>query len=512
MNEQPIRTNESSLNLTEAVDARRIEVNNGIGVVNKSIHGQFMTPAPIARFMASLFRTQEIGKVKLLDAGAGIGSLTAAFIEDSANRTNHTSHISATAYEIDPILVKELKTTLSDCNQICEEAGINFLHEIIQRDFIIDGANQIHDDGVHAQQYTHAILNPPYKKIHSESNHRLQLRSVSIETSNLYTGFLAIAIKLLKNGGELVAITPRSFCNGPYFKTFRRLLLQEMCLVSIHTFESRTDAFRDDKVLQENIILYATKGQPQGSIRLSISQNADLSHMRSRMVNFSQLVNPDDKDSFIHIITNEEDQRLVDRMMNLPCTLDDLGIGASTGPVVDFRLKEYLRNDPEPNTVPLIYPTHCKDNFVKWPLRNSKKPNAIVDCEPVEKWLYPNGHYVVVRRFSSKEERRRVTAAIHDARDIPGEKIGFENHVNVFHSNKQGLTAVLARGLAFYLNSTFYDICFRQFNGHTQVNVRDLYNLRYPDVETLETFGRQITNRTFPTQEQIDELIERELF
>jgi adenine-specific DNA-methyltransferase len=117
-----------------------------------------------------------------------------------------------------------------------------------------------------------------------------------------------------------------------------------------------------------------------------------------------------------------------------------------------------------------------------------------------------------VRRFSSKEERRRIVATVYDPDDVPGKKVGFENHLNVFHCGREGLTPAVARGLAVYLNSTFVDVCFRQFNGHTQVNVKDLYNLRYPTLATLETLGKRVIGRIFPTQEEIDTWIQEEVF
>ena len=135
-----------------------------------------------------------------------------------------------------------------------------------------------------------------------------------------------------------------------------------------------------------------------------------------------------------------------------------------------------------------------------------------MDVDSTQKWLYPNGHYTVVRRFSSKEERRRVVASIHDPSTVPGKKIGFENHLNVYHQDKQGLTQAVARGLAVYLNSTFYDVCFRQFNGHTQVNVKDLLTLRYPDLAVLERLGERIEGFVFPSQKVVDSWIEQELF
>ena len=493
--------------LSQVVDARRIRANRRLDPKNKIAQGQFMTPRPVAQFMSSLFQSWDRDEVRLLDAGAGIGSLTAAFVEEFCNGKHSVRHIAATGYEIDPLLVEELRATFDDCAQICRNQEIAFEPKIIQRDFIEEFANPLFMQVEMSRLFTHAILNPPYKKIHSASSHRLFLRSLGIEASNLYTGFLAIAINLLEPGGELVAITPRSFCNGPYFKPFRRLLLDQMTIRHIHIFESRTHAFKEDEVLQENIILYAVKGRQRESVTISLSEDTDFTHSRSRVVAFSEIVKPDDRDLFIHITANVNEQQLVERMNALPCKLEDLSIDVSTGPVVDFRLKNYLRATPEMSTVPLIYPAHCKDNFVVWPVPNCRKPNAIVDAEPVQKWLYPNGYYILVRRFSSKEERRRIVATIHDPNDVPGQKIGFENHLNIFHQGRHGLTPEVAKGLALYLNSTFCDTCFRQFNGHTQVNVKDLYNLRYPDLATLEMLGKRVNNQVFPTQDEIDELI-----
>jgi adenine-specific DNA-methyltransferase len=141
----------------------------------------------------------------------------------------------------------------------------------------------------------------------------------------------------------------------------------------------------------------------------------------------------------------------------------------------------------------------------------SKKPNALLDADPVQKWLYPNGQYTSVRRWSSKEERRRIVATVYDPSDIPGDTGGFENHLNVFHCGREGLTQAVARGLAVYLNSTFVDVCFRQFNGHTQVNVKDLYTLRYPTRATLEKLGKRVSGRVLPTQEEIDTWIHEEV-
>jgi adenine-specific DNA-methyltransferase len=103
--------------------------------------------------------------------------------------------------------------------------------------------------------------------------------------------------------------------------------------------------------------------------------------------------------------------------------------------------------------------------------------------------LLPSGNYVLVKRFSAKEERRRVVAAVIDQKQIPAPWVGFENHLNVYHRGNAGLPMELAKGLALFLNSTLVDSYFRQFNGHTQVNATDLRMLQYPNQEMLRALG-----------------------
>ncbi|WP_181881230.1 Eco57I restriction-modification methylase domain-containing protein, partial [Escherichia coli] len=104
------------------------------------------------------------------------------------------------------------------------------------------------NSGQKIDTFNKAILNPPYLKISASSEERKHLRSVGVETGNLYSCFVALALMLLDDKGELVAITPRSFCNGPYFNDFRRVLLDGNNLNKLHIFESRTSAFKGDKV------------------------------------------------------------------------------------------------------------------------------------------------------------------------------------------------------------------------------------------------------------------------
>jgi len=86
--------------------------------------------------------------------------------------------------------------------------------------------------------------------------------------------------------------------------------------------------------------------------------------------------------------------------------------------------------------------------------------------------------------------------------DVP--VLGFENHLNLFHENKRGLTEPLARGLAVFLNTTAVAEHFRRFNGHTQVNATDLKLMKYPSRDALIQLGEWAMQQGTLTQDRID--------
>src|SRR5260370_42599326 len=122
------------------------------------------------------------------------------------------------------------------------------------------------------------------------------LQRIGVERSKLYTAFLAIATQLLATSGELVAITQRSFCNGPYFKNFRKSFLETMSLHRLHVYDSRKQAFRDNDVLQENIILHAVKEREKPSTVIISSSSDPQNHfILMHEVEHTQVVHQQDR-------------------------------------------------------------------------------------------------------------------------------------------------------------------------------------------------------------------------
>lgn len=491
--------------LVVRTEARRQRIGTALDAKSRAQHGQYFTPDGAAELIANMPRLPQQGALRILDPGAGVGSLTAALVARIL-RDAPALHVEVVAVELDSVILPHLEETLQDCIDVATAQGTHLQATAINDDLLEIGLGFGRHGGPLADPFDIVITNPPYKKLSASSPERRALAAEGADCSNLYSAFLAVSAMMLRPAGQLVAITPRSFANGPYFGQFRRFLLSQTALDRVHVFESRSTVFRDSAVLQENVIFSATKDGTSDSIILSVS-HGHTDDVTSRAVPYAEVVKPTDRNQFIHIPTNEEDTSVAEFVANLPCTLSDLNVKVSTGKVVDFRATEYLLEQPEGDCHPLIYPGNLRNGHVHWPLP-IRKPQGLVAVPGTKALLLPGEHYVLVKRFSSKEERRRVVAFVYDSDEIQAPFVGFENHLNVYHRGGHGLPRELMRGLCLWLNSSIVDKFFRTFSGHTQVNATDLRSLRYPGLTQLEALGAALGAGDWPDQAKIDSLVD----
>lgn len=478
--------------LLDAVDAARHRHREAVDGAHQAAMGQYLTPRVTALRMAAMFDLPQ-PIIRVLDAGAGAGGLTAALVATLIARPQPPKELDLTAVELDAAMIPALRQTLAACEEVARAHGVTCRSRIIEEDFLrlaSDAlANPLWEPA--AGEYDAAILNPPYKKINTTSAARRHLEQVGLVTTNLYAGFVGLAVAQLAPGGEYVAITPRSWCNGAYFAPFRRWLFARTSLEAVHVYGRRDAAFADDAVLTENVIYRGVRGPQAPMVTITESAGPEAPISGELVVPFERVVRPEDPHGYVHLTTEDAGHDAAEAMRALPCTLATLGIRVSTGRVVDFRANEWLRQEPAEGDAPLIYPGHFGQPHVEWPKLGAKKPNSLAPGAPDELFV-PAGHYTLVKRFSSKEERRRIVATVLDPAHVPGDRIGLENHLNYFHAMGQPLDAELAYGLAVYLNTDTVDVAFRQFSGHTQVNATDLRTLRYPSLATLRGAGAAV--------------------
>lgn len=480
--------------VVQRAEARRVAALAQLDPAEQKRLGQFFTPAPAAALIASLPSVAALPRqIRVLDPGSGSGSLTAALVTRlTRERPDMAVHV--VAVETDSAVIPALAETLEDCAAL---PGVTT--ELVATDFLAASTGMDPDPTVRGP-FDLVIMNPPYGKQASSDHYRRAVARELVDTPNQYTAFWALGVAALREGGQCVAIVPRSWANGTYFAPFRRWLLSHVHLDTLHVFESRSTVFSDTGVLQENVIVSATRGR---EAEAPVTLSASLGHadeVSRQSVSASAVVQPGDPHAFV---------RFTDGAVSVPAaarwTLADLRLTVSTGRVVDFRARQYLSDDAsEQGAVPLIYPGNVRSGGVEWP-RAINKPQAFRATEPAAlKQLVPEGAYVLVKRFSAKEERRRVVASVSQ---IAG-PVAFENHLNYFHEAGQGLPIDLARGLSVWLNSTAVDTLFRTFSGHTQVNAGDLRTLPYPSREDLAVLGRAVPAR-LPDQKDLDAIVSR---
>jgi adenine-specific DNA-methyltransferase len=326
---------------------------------------------------------------------------------------------------------------------------------------------------------------------------------------------MAMTSKLLKENGQLIFITPRSYCSGLYFKAFRKWFFNIMKPVKIHIFESRKKAFNNE-VLQETLILNAIKSTKR-NIAVDISSSFDgdckKDFQELKNVPYQVLLSDCDPEYFLKIPTSEDDLNLIEQMQKWSNTLLSLGFKISTGPVVDFRSKEFLiseKNYDGKETAPLFWMNNIKNFITKWPAPNGNKPASMKISLNSRSRLTENSNYVFVKRLTSKEQHRRIYAAVHHYSSFKTSYIGIENHLNyIWKTNKKRMSLSEAYGLMALFNSSIIDKYFRIVSGSTQVNVTEINNIPMPNLKTLNSIGKIVKNKPPKKFSEIDNIVNK---
>ena len=481
-------------------------------------HGQFLTPPPVAHYMAKKLGQIQNG-ASLLEPAIGSGVLVCAIIERLIHE-KQPLEFSISAYETDKELYDVAREVLGIASLEAEKSGVKMHSQVFQEDFVLaclpDKQPSLFSlTESHHKDFDYIIGNPPYFKLNTEDKRVKAVSGKLNGHTNIYTLFMALSAKLLSPQGKACFIVPRSFCSGVYFSDFRRDLLKDVTPLSVHIFQSRNDVFKSDEVLQENIIFSFEKlSQPQeyrywaGTLNISASANErNLDEIVSRQVSFKHFLGDHNGSLFFRLPTGILDEQILDAVDKWDGSLEKYGFQVSTGRVVPFRAKELLKEQVKPGDgiAPLLWMQHVKPYQVEYPLEKFDKPQAILTNDP--SLLVPRSNYALLRRFSAKEDRRRLISAPFIGEQFNFEQIGFENHLNMIYKKKGMLSTHETIGLSALLNSAIVDRYFRIVNGNTQVNAAEIRALPLPPLEVIIEIGKRVENIDKPTNEQVDSVI-----
>ncbi len=450
--------------------------------------------------MASLFSTVP-NRLKVLDPGAGTGTLSAAICQ-RVQRLRSPRRVEFHLFETDPAVIPFLRKNMEHCRSVLKTAGHSMLYTIHDEDFILTNPRgfrhpTLFDVDTQFDEFDAVIMNPPYFKIQKNSEYARMMERIVHGQPNIYALFMALAAEMLRSSGELVAITPRSFCSGLYFRGFRRWFFSHMSLQHIHLFESRKETFGGANVLQESIITQSVRStKPTATITITTSFGGDLQQKPySRQISTAMVIDNTSGNMVIRIPENPEDARIMELVEAWPKRFAQHGLRVSTGPVVMFRATEFLLDSAKgKNAVPLLSTHNVQPFETVWPIHKNGKPIAFKICTASlnRRLLIPTKNYVLLRRFSAKEERRRLTASCFLKANEPGPYVALENHLNYVYHAERELSENETYGLAALFNSALLDRYFRAISGNTQVNATELRTMNFPELETLAGIGRRI--------------------
>ena len=452
-------------------------------------YGQFFTSKETARFMAGLYAIPEnLSNVCILDAGAGSGILSCALLE-RLERMAYIQTIELTCYENDSNILGLLRENLHTYQANSKK---NIQIHIITDNYITSqylDFNHMLGGNPNPKKYDFVIGNPPYMKIPKDAPEATAMPEICYGAPNLYFIFAAMGLFNLGNEGEMVYIIPRSWTSGAYFKRFRQYFLTEGKLEHIHLFVSRNKVFDKEDVLQETIIIKVKKtNQTPEKVTITSSQsNNDFDNLASLIVPYSLVVSGNDY--YVYLVTDEKEVSVLKKLHRFDKTLPDIGLKMKTGLTVDFRNREILRDNAEEGAIPLFYSQHIKQGEVYFPIQ---KENEYVVTNQ-KGLMQDNRNYLFVKRFTAKEERRRLQCGVYLSKKYPQyKKISTQNKINFVDGLITEMSECLVYGLYVIFNSTLYDEYYRILNGSTQVNSTEINAMPVPDLDSIQEMGRKL--------------------
>lgn len=467
-------------------------------------YGQFFTGKATALFMADMFSIPQQRSISVLDPGAGSGILSAAMI-DRLQDIPKLEEIHLTCCENDPNVLPLLR---SNMEHLRGQSAIPLSVTIIADNYILyqsSDYNQMMDASPNPAKFDLIIGNPPYMKIAKDAPEAVSMPDVCYGAPNLYFLFTAMSLFNLREGGELVYIIPRSWTSGAYFTRFRQKLLHDGIIEQLHLFVSRDKVFEAENVLQETMIIKVRKTsiQPDEVLITTTQNSTDFSEKTEFFAPYTTVISGED--CYVYLVTNADEVETLRRLNGWKDTLPSIGLRMKTGLTVDFRNREALRNAEESDAIPLFYSQHILDGRVVFPVGKEHEYLVTKECGLRQK----NTNYLFVKRFTAKEERRRLQCGVYLSRELPEySEISTQNKIN-FICGLRDLSECMVYGLFVLFNSSLYDGYYRILNGSTQVNSTEINSMPVPPKHTIEEMGKALLDMKDMSEAACDRILGR---
>lgn len=440
-------------------------------------NSQYFTPLNEADKLLEDLKITEKKAIKILDPAVGGGILVIKLI-DKILKVYKPLKIVIDVYDTDSEIIGITRTLLEkNFNKI------NITLTTYNQDFMNSDITE---------KYDYIVQNPPYKKINQKDVPKDFIHFINGQP-NLYHMFIAKALTLLEENGTLCILSPKNYLSGKYTETLRKYIFENFNITKIHTFDDRRNIFSNE-VIQEVCIVHINKSK---------SSNLILSHNGSfrRIITLEEIIVPNDT-KIIFTPSKEEDIQLISQFKKFPFASIGSEIIFKTGIVVQFRVdKKEINLQEKPyyecvNGVPLIVYRHINNTDFEYKVlteKNNNKAITLINTQMTASKLIPNSNYVFIRKSTDKRYNNLFQSVTY-TQNLDCSNIALDNSIAYFTNQNHNLSELTIFGIQCVLHSKQFDSYYRMINGSHTINVYELENIHFPNLETLESIGIKFKN------------------
>lgn len=441
--------------------------------------GRYFTPKATAALLADGLPIPEREELRLLDAGAGTGILTAAAIE-AICRAGHVRRVIVDAYETDgrftPVLADNLERIRRRARH---DYGVRLEIHVIAEDFLADAHGLAEPS--ECKRYDIVLLSPPTGVPAEGSSAEAFCRRVLPRGTDLALLFAEAAAARLADAGVMAAILPLSFADSIHAAPLRERLFARAPLIAL-TLDGGRRGQRRDKTM----LAYFRYGEEPEALSVRVMGEGglrELSPIPYHVAVFSS-------EYKVLLAKSNEDVALVRTMDSLPCRLSDFGLVVKTGLAISARYPECMRPSREGGAVPLLHPAGLIDGQMCFPPPARKNSYILPRIPSLSE---PNRTMVLLKRVPAKRDGRHLVVGVYFSGQLPHDaRISTDNKLNVIRAAEGEMDADLASGLAAVLSSAYYERYLTLTGSLSHVNAGALSALPLPDRETVLAIGRRL--------------------
>ncbi len=453
--------------------------------------GRFFTKRSTAALLADMLSPRKKECVRVLDAGAGTGILSAAVLEMIC-RAGYSKTVELVCYENDAMMLPMLKNNLARLRKKCRhDYGVRLNARVEETNFVLAASSYLQEDLFSAalEHFDYVVMNPTSALMAKDSPEVAALSELCAGATDLAFLFLALGHAAMLEDGELAAVLPTSYASSHYIERLRLFIGERSYLTQLHLFSAKAKReARADETRSHMLAVWKHGARPSDA-RVTLSSSKKETEDAPVTVlppfPYERIVNP--KTGALLLIKSEEEASVLEAVESLPATFKSLGLRMRTGLTLESRYAESIRSAPVDGAIPLIHPKNIVGGLTKL---------------PTEKYIIPiipslaqkNKNMLFIKRVPAKSDNRHLLCSVYLAPQLPRfPMISTHNKLNyVDYEDGREMDSAFLHGLYAVLSSDLYEKYCTILSKAPQINAKEYGELPLPDEKTLRDIGSKI--------------------